>query len=337
MSKLTVIKILPGEPGFQDFLDFPSMIYDKDSPRFVLGNDPVRQHLEGCYIVQQGERNVARFAIYQNPELKLNGQHVFTFGSFECIHDQSVANFVFDRIVDRVKTLGGTKLVGPMEGSTWNNYRFSESNAHPNFFMEPFHHEYYVDMVRNYGFESLLKYTSNLDTKLEYDEFRIKAYEKELLEQGAKLRSINMQDLANDLYRIAEFSNESYKNNTLFTPIDPEDFVAKYIQLKQLFNPELIWIVEDKDGVILAVSFSIRDYNDPTGETIVIKSLARRPNAPFKGIGAYLADKTYEIAVQQGCKRIIHAFMIVDNFSVQLSNDFTGKSYKSYSLFGLDV
>jgi hypothetical protein len=68
-----------------------------------------------------------------------------------------------------------------------------------------------------------------------------------------------------------------------------------------------------------------------------VKSLARRPDSPFRGIGSFLSDKTYEVVERQGYKKVIHAFMITENRSVEMSKGFAGNVYKTYTLFGMKL
>jgi hypothetical protein len=239
--------------------------------------------------------------------------------------------------METAKSLGFEYVVGPMEGSTWNNYRFSDHNNHPNFLMEPYHHAYYGKLWKDAGFLPISKYISNLDTRFSYDEARIATWEKRFKEKGAVFRSIDLEDLETDLRKLAAFNNEAFQENFLFSPIAEDDFVHKYLQLKQFFDPDLIWIVENQKGEIQAISFSIPDYLDSSGKTLIIKSLARKKDTSFRGIGSYLAGKTYQVAANRNFERVIHALMIVDNHSVSISNNYKGDAYKSYTLYGKEL
>lgn len=333
MEKYHFIFSLPGTSEFEEFMDFPSTIYPKESPRFILGNDPVSTDLKGCYVLKKGEKAVGRFAIYDNQELKYNGKSCAAIGSFECINDISVAQKLIDFATDLALQMGKTFLIGPMEGSTWNNYRFSDINDVANFFMEPFHHEYYPDLFRKCGFEILAKYFSNLDQELPALKDKVQAFEKKYTPTGFHLRTLNMTDLEQDLGRIADFSNDAFSDNFLFTPIKREEFVKKYSAYTSYMDPHLILLVEDSDNQLQALIFTVPDHMDPEGKTLIVKTLARKKNSPFKGIGTYLGSKVYEIARNAGYNKVIHALMIEDNNSVSVSKNFTGSTYKTYTLF----
>jgi hypothetical protein len=337
MTDARLLKSLPGDENHHHFTDFVGQLYDEGCQRHFLGNDPNETHLKGCYTLVKDGKTLGRFAFYENPELRYENQQAACIGSFECIDDPEVSQALIDYAKELARLGSNAFLIGPMEGSTWNNYRFSDHNAHPNFFMEPFHNEYYGRLFEGSGFEPIAQYYSHIDANLTYDAAQISGYEKHFREKGARLRKIDLTDLENELLKIARFSNEAFKHNFLFTPIDESDFVRKYSQLEKYFNPELIWIVEDERSEIHAISFSIEDYKKSAGNTVIIKSLARKKDSPFRGIGEYLGIKTVQIAAEAGYDGIIHALMIKNKDSIRLSENHAGTDYKSYSLYGMKL
>ncbi len=335
MRNFNIIETLPDQDNFHLFGELPKQLYPDGSQRFILGNDPVpSEHLLSCFVLIEDDKSLARCALYGKPGLKVDEKKACSIGSFESVDDIEVAESLLSHAMEKASSEGFEYVLGPMEGSTWNNYRFSDHNNHPNFFMEPYHHDYYGKLWEECGFESVANYISNLDTQLTFDDERITKWEERYKENGAIFRSIDLENLEADLLKLAKFNNEAFKENFLFTPIAEEDFVTKYAKLKQYFDPEIIWVVEDQSSDIQAISFSIPDYLDPTGKTLIIKSLARKKNTPFRGIGSYLAGKTYQIAAKRNFERVIHALMIVDNHSVSISNNYEGDHYKSYTLYG---
>ncbi|MCR9173822.1 MAG: hypothetical protein NXI10_15070 [bacterium] len=338
MRNFQLISTLPNQGDFHHFEDVPKRLYSKESQRFILGHDPVpSEHLNNCFVLLEDDLPIARCALYVKPGLSFQQKKACTIGSFESINDQEAAQFLLNEVVKVGKSLGFEYVIGPMEGSTWNNYRFSDHNEHANFFMEPYHHDYYGKLWQNCGFETISNYISNLDTQLVFNDERITQWEDRYNENGAVFRSLDLNDLENDLRKLAKFNNEAFQENFLFTPIAEDDFVKKYASLKKYFDPELIWVVEDQNGEIQAISFSIPDYLDASGKTLIIKSLARKKDTPFRGIGSYLAGKTYQIAAKRNFQRVIHALMIHDNNSVSISNNYEGDHYKSYSLYGMSL
>ncbi len=332
------IEVRMNSPEFDLFNQVAISLYEKESPRWRLGHEPSIQHLHSCSVGLLDGKPVVRYAIYDNPQLLYNGEKAFTVGSWECIENQEVATLALHRAVQQVKSLNGTYLIGPMEGSTWNSYRFSLSSEPVQFFSEPYHHLYYNEQFKSAGFEEISRYLSQYDDKMDYDRKSIKEKQAEFIENGAIFRKLNISDIQNDLFKIANFCNDSFSNNFLFTPIIPEQFVEKYAQLVPFFDLDLIWIVEDDQREIHAIILNIPNHFDKVNKTFIVKTLARKPNSKFKGIGMHLAGLAYLKALDNGYKKAIHAFMIYDNASVNISNKYgEDAEMKEYALYGIKV
>jgi len=337
MSNYKIIKALPNTTDFPLFADLPNQIYSPDSQRFLLGNDPVERHLEGCYVLLENGKAIGRFSFYENPNLQYQGKAAACIGSYECIDNQEASELLLQHTFKLAKDKGYTWLIGPMEGSTWENYRFSLHNKRPNFFLEPYHHAYYNQQFQAVGLQSIARYISNLDEQLEFDEVRLNDFEQYLKTKGAVILNINLENIEEELNKIGQFSIEAFSKNFLYTPITPEAFTTKYAKVQSFLQRELIWIVEDENIEIQAISFAIKDYCDPKGETVIIKSLARKQESSFRGLGAFLAGKTYQTVQSLGYKKVIHAMMIQENISVNISENYSGNIYKEYVLYGKKV
>lgn len=337
MSEYQLLKTMPGDTQYTLFQGLPIKLYEKTSPRFQLGNDPVLKHLEGCYVLLENKEPLGRVAFYENPGLRYKGLPAACIGSYECVQDNEASNALLDFTKELAKSKSYSWLIGPMEGSTWNNYRFSLHNNAPNFFMEPYHHIYYNIQFEQAGFEKIAHYISNLDHTLHYQEDTLQKFEKHYTAQGAVLRNLHMDDLESELKKIAELSLLGFAENLLYTPIAIEDFVAKYSKLGQFFDPRLIKIAENEQGEMQAFIFGVKDFLDTTGKTLIIKTLMRRQSSPYRGIGSYLAGKLVQTAKELGYKKVIHALMIKGNASVVASKKYEVEEYKSYALYGLQL
>ncbi|WP_299453492.1 hypothetical protein [uncultured Microscilla sp.] len=328
---------MPGETTHEAFNNLPHRLYTSDSPRFQLGNEPVSTHLTGCYVLWQNEVPVGRFAFYENPGLQYQHSLAACIGSYECKNDPAVSRQLIEEAIALAKSKGYSWLIGPMEGSTWNNYRFSTHHQQVPFFMEPYHHLYYNDQFIQAGFKPIANYYSNLDQSLEYDAQALAQAKKGYEDEGAVFRSIDMENFEDDLKKIGQLSINGFAENFLYTPISVDEFVSKYARLKQFFDPKLITIVEDAKGELQALSFNLKNFNDPSGKSMIVKSLMRSKSCIFKGVGSYLVGKTTQTAKEMGFEQIIHAFIIRGNASQNISEKYSANEYKSYALYGLKL
>ncbi len=337
MSEYKIIKSKPGKEEHELFTQVPKNLYPEKSQRFHLGFEPSMLFLQGCYTLIKSEKPIGRFAFYVNPALLHEGESAGCIGSYEC-EESSVATLMLINHAKQIATELGLKwLIGPMEGSTWESYRWSDSNELDNFFMEPFHHSYYAEQFTETGFQKIGKYVSALDKTMLGEEAELASWKKSFEAQGAVIRNLDTQNLREELGRIAKLSIEAFSDNFLYTPISEEEFIAKYEKISTLLNPEWIWIAEDKTGEPHAFLFAIPDLWDKEGKTIILKTVARKKDSAFKGIGKFMTASLNVKAKKQGIKQVIHAFMYDENVSSEVSEQMQTEPYKSYSLYGLKL
>ena len=158
-----IIKTFPGQDNYKLFEKLPVGLYNPQQVRLI--NNPAMEFLEGCYVFLKNNQAIARFAFYENPELIINDENAASIGSYECINDPEASKIILEFAANLALQKGYKWLIGPMEGSTWNNYRFSEHHNYQNFFMEPYHHLYYNDQFINFGFNPISSYSSKLAIK----------------------------------------------------------------------------------------------------------------------------------------------------------------------------
>lgn len=337
MSAFRLKRFLLEDSNLQEFEALVQTLYPADSPRFKLGHDPSPQHLEGLYLLFKEDIPVGRFAFYENPHLRLNDERVACIGSYECVEDPEVSQELLRRAKALAKEKSYSTLTGPMEGSTWNSYRFSLHNEVPNFFMEPYHHTYYNQQFEAFGFKPLADYFSAIVQSEEIDFTRLLELEKRFQKQGAQIQSIDPGNFSRELEEMAQLSLAGFAANFLYSPIAVADFVRKYAAIKTYMDPDLILTARNRVGELEAFIFCIPDLADPKRETIIIKSMVRKPGTPFKGIGSYLSLKVMQLAKEKGFKRVIHAMMISNNASLQISRKTKAKVFKEYRLYALSL
>ena len=336
-STFQIERTFPGDDNFHQFEGLIHQLYDAQSIRHQQPASTASEHLNTCFIVKHESSTRARAALYLNPNLTYLDKKCACIGSYESPDDPEISSYLIEHIKAEAKELGAEYLIGPMEGSTWNSYRYSEHNEHPNFFAEPFHHIYYNEHFVHNGFEKIASYSSNLDNGMESSEIDIVQLENHYIEKGVHLRKIDLNNYEEELINICNFSLEAFKRNFLFTPILPEKFAEKYLPLQALLNPDFIWIAEDLSGEMAGLVFCLDNLNDTKSKTLIVKTLARAADSNFKGLGNLLLAKVVLLAKQRGYRSIIHAFMMQQNTSNVLSEKYAGKPYKSYALYGTNL
>ncbi|MEY4903394.1 MAG: hypothetical protein RLZZ292_1209 [Bacteroidota bacterium] len=331
---MKIIKINSQSPEFEAFMLFPKTIYAADSVRQQQSENVnfVAFHL-GLTVVENNEIQ-GRLVVYHNPDLHYKGKKVITIGNYECVDNQAVAKQLLDEATDIAQSLGAEIILGPMNGSTWDSYRFSTSHDEANFFLEPYHHLYYNEHFFNNGFSLFARYFSSKDTALSYDAPTVLEREKHFLAEGVRFRSIDLANFEAELERLYAFNSAAFQTNHLYTPIEKSVFIEKYAATKRIINPDFVRLAEDSEGNLLGYFFCVQDLYNTTEKSLILKTIARHPDKKWAGMGHVIGNQIYRKAAEQGFQSIIHAFMFDEGYSTTISKNFSGERFKNYHLYG---
>lgn len=236
--------------------------------------------------------------------------------------------------------------VGPMDGSTWHSYRLVTDSApdptipaEPPFALEPWTPPAYVAHFEAVGFRPAAHYLSSLAPSLEPDAGRLAEAERRLSASDVALRPFEPDDVAGELQRLHAVSSESFVQNPFFTPLDFERFAALYRPLLPHIRPELFLLAE-RDGRPVGFAFALPDLLRAARaerlDTVVIKTVAVRPDAQGLGLGGSLVARVQAEARRLGFTRAIHALMHDANRSTRISAR-DARPVRRYALFACDL
>ncbi len=330
---MDLIKTLPDQDD-RLFEQVPGMLYPPESLRFRENESFQMDVLFARYTVCVEGRPQARAALYRGDGLQWEGKPVWMVGNYECANDDRIAEALFERVFTDAKTGGAGYLIGPMNGSTWENYRFNLSHDFPNFLLEPYHHLYYVTQFYHAGFEVISRYTSNVDTELACDWPEVFEKEKAFVEQGVRIRPIDINRLEEELEKLYPFISLTFRDNRFYTPISLAHFKAKYLAAAPLIDGDYVLIAENSQGQPVGFIFSYDDRYSRRGRSLVIKTLAREKGKTYAGLGHVLANRVIRLARTRGYRSAVHAFIAEQGDATRVSGNFMGRPYKTYALFG---
>ncbi|HRI00575.1 MAG TPA: hypothetical protein PK006_05945 [Saprospiraceae bacterium] len=334
---MEIVRTKPGDNDFQLFEMIPELLYAKDCIRRQQSENINMDFLDACYVLVCDNEPKARLAVYKNPYLNYKEKKSACLGNYECVDNTEISKTILDFVVDQVKKTGNEFLIGPMNGSTWDNYRFSLQNEYPNFLLEPYHPIYYNDHFLNAGFKSIANYRSSIDHEMPCDLEAVIKLEDKFGETGVKIRNIQIDDFDNELKKLYPFISTAFKNNFLYTPISWTSFSNKYKEATQSINPEYFLIAEDSLGNIISFIFCYDDLYNSSEKSLVVKTLARDPSRQWSGLGHVLANKIIRLIKSKNYQSVVHAFMIEHGTSTGASANFLGKVYKNYTLYGIQL
>ena len=248
------------------FYKFAFRIY-RDDPNWVPPLWPQRKEYldkkaaffsygEGDFwMVKEGREIVGTIGTAVNPPRNRDkGWKAGTFGFFEVLPDRyDVAKTMWDFARDWSRKKGLEELQGP--------YSFA-ADGDPGFLIEGFHTlpsimmghnpSYYPEYAERYGFEKLfegLAYRLDLslyDYKVENaPEILLRIAERSRQRHGeTAIRSPKMKDWDTEVDKLHAVYNRSLAVLPEFAPIELAEFRAQALGLKDVMDPELIFIAE---------------------------------------------------------------------------------------------
>lgn len=333
---MNVITTQPNDSNFHLFENFPNTIYTPIELQKRSSNNIVDKYFIAAYLVVKENTVLARIALYFNSDIQLNEKKTYLLGNYECVDNEVVSKLILDTAFSEVIKLGGEYCIGPINGSTWENYRFNLSSDDL-FFTENYHHLYYNQQFINYGFNEIATYASNIDKEIQYNNPKVLELQKYFEKQGVIFRPINLDNYENELKKLYPFIIDGFKTNFLYSPISETYFLEKYSKIKPIIDPNMVIIAESLDGETLGIFFCIPDIYNATTKTLIVKTIARKNTEELRGLGHVIGNIICDNAVKAGYENIIHAFYYEEGTSVVLTKTFIGSTLRRYALYGKSI
>lgn len=277
---------------------------------------------------------LARCSLWWHNSPYYQGERVGLIGHYAALQDQA-AQQLLEQACSVLKEQHCSIAIGPMDGSSWRNYRLVSEGSAPAFLLEPSNPATYPKHWLNAGFQVLAEYCSVRQTNLDPDE-RLAGWLDRLADQGINLRQLDMNKLAAELEAIFELSLVSFAKNFLYTPISKEEFMAQYQQVLAYLKPELVLLAEHRDkliGYLFALPDHLQSQRGEQLDTFIIKTLATHPDYAGQGIASSLTALCLQHARKLGFSKAIHALMLVNNRSRAISKHYQQELLRRYSLY----
>lgn len=262
-------------------------------------------------------------SLYDNPFIKHNGQDVLLFGNVAATHEEELA-MLMRKAEEVAQQQGKQYIIGPVNGSTWNDYRLPLNEAKVLFSGELTQPLFYATLLQENGYEILHRYFSAVSSITE------KEYAGIQQPEGIIIRGINTDDLTTDLQKLYPLCAAAFSENVLFSPIDEATFVEKYLQYAALLNSDFVLVAEQNNNIIAFV-FAYPDMMD--SKRMVMKTIARHPLHRVPGLIDNMIKIVLKNAAEKGYTEIVHAFMHEANRSVMISERYNGSIIREYGLF----
>ena len=279
---------------------------------------------------------LARALCYLNPHHLIEGKNYVSIGYLYCEDDFSIFQFLSRAILEAASNANVSQVLGPMNGSTWNEYRVVSSNQESPFLLEPVTAPYLVNFFEQ-EWSQLASYHSQHSVSMEDNWSKVSSRYDYFVDEGVQFIEFDKSNAKELFEELALFCNSTFSKNFLFSPISTEEFVSKMMRILPILDPQFTLIARDLEGKMVGFIFAYEDLLNTTEKTIVIKTLARLLERSYAGLGSVLLSLVMRKAKEEGFVASIHALMMETNASNRISAKFNGEQYRSYSLYSKSV
>ena len=271
-----------------------------------------------------------------------NGRKTSYIGNVN-IHEKYRKNEeqLFNKVFEELKKEGIEIIIGPLNGTTWNTYRYvTEKGSRRQFLLEPWNEDYSVSLFEKLGFKPLAGYISTVMEGMDSDGRRnlnkkIEKLKKFDYYKDIKVESAENKDLLTVLNKVYDLTVEAFKNNFLYSELEREIFLKMYLSyedkiIKKFFK--MLYLGDELIGYV----FGIPDYAElgykGKIDTIILKTIAVSPIYNGKGMGYILINSLIEEAEKEGYENVIYALMHESNVSKNIGL-LLGNMLRRYTLF----
>ena len=271
-----------------------------------------------------------------------NGRKTSYIGNVN-IHEKYRKNEeqLFNKVFEELKKEGIEIIIGPLNGTTWNTYRYvTEKGSRRQFLLEPWNEDYSVSLFEKLGFKPLAGYISTVMEGMDSDGRRnlnkkIEKLKKFDYYKDIKVESAENKDLLTVLNKVYDLTVEAFKNNFLYSELEREIFLKMYMSyedkiIKKFFK--MLYLGDELIGYV----FGIPDYAElgykGKIDTIILKTIAVSPIYNGKGMGYILINSLVEEAEKEGYENVIYALMHQSNVSKNIGL-LLGNMLRKYTLF----
>lgn len=272
----TMLKAIPVTDNFsrQEFLDFPQRLMSQD-PHYIR---PLDQDIENVFnpsknrtlknsqwerfIFQNSKgETVGKVAVFINPTYKQK-QPTGGIGFFDCINDQSIANFIFNYCKEWLQNRGMQAMDGPINLGERDKFwgLLIEGQSEPLYNMN-YNPSYYQTLFENYGFQVYFNQLCfGRQVHAEVSSIFTKNHSKFVNHPTIKAVPLHKSKLEKFAQDFTEVYNKAWASHGEGKQLELRKALKMFKSMKPIINNHICWFVYDKEQPI-AVWINIPDVN----------------------------------------------------------------------------
>ncbi len=277
MTAPITVRPVRSRADLKRFIDLPYRLYH-DTPAWVA---PLRRDVGRTLnpktnpffehgTIQPFLAEDARGTVVGRIAAIVNGMHLKKyddgngfFGFFETIEDETVARALLDAACAWLRQQGLTGVRGPANPSLNDTAGLLVDgfDREPSILM-PYNFPYYEDYLTRYGFERAMTMWAYYVHKkyVRVDKLRRGVEIVRRRNPTVTVRKLDMSRIDEDARHVLDIYNEAWSENWGHVPMTPAEFQHLVRDLKQIVDPEIVYILEDA-GTPIAFSVAIPNLN----------------------------------------------------------------------------
>ena len=367
------IKKVETKKELMQFIKMPWDIY-KDDPNWVpplimdrkklldKKKNPFFQHAEmDLFLALKDGKIVGRIAAITNENHnKFHEDNIGFFGFFESINDTEVSNALFETVEKWLKDHGKDGMLGPMNPSSNDEMGLLiDGFDSPPFVLMCHNPKYYSELIEKYGLTKAkdlwawYQDAKTAQTKISDKMYRVA--EKSAEKYGLTVRTINFKNMKHEVKILRDVYNNAWSKNWGFVPMTDDEFNHMAADMKQVADPDFIFIVE-KDDKPIGFVLTLPNINEvlikikngklfPTGifkllfglkkvRTVRVITLGIIKEYQFAGFGSIMILKSIKTALDKGLDGGEMSWILEDNTAMNNPIESLGsKKHKTYRIY----
>lgn len=285
-------------------------------------------------VVSRAGRTVLEAGAAINPAMRLDGGTPGLIGWFSAASPPppEAAAALFETAANE---LGTDSLIGPVNGSTWEDYRAPEPGGRT-FLLDCRVPDWCGELFEANGFGVIARYVSYHIGLDGWTSDRCERAEAIFASRGVRVESYDPARGRELLSEVHMLSSESFRHNFLYTPLSEPAFVAKYLPLLSRVNPEYVLLARSASGRLLGFLLAFENTLSASPRELVLKTLAAAPDGEARGVGTFLVESIHRRAVAAGFGAVYHALMHTGNISSHIGGG-PSAICRRYNLYGKKI
>lgn len=281
---------------------------------------------------EAGKARIAAFVTKQHEEGFL--------GWFECSGSFDHTRSCLNASLEWLGAQGVLQAVGPMNGLTWDSYRFTLHNS-VLFMGEPQHPSFYPEHWERYGFRVGERYFSRILAADPITPCTQEDLQAQLVEHSARLEPVNRDLYERHAAGLHKLLNQAFTRikNPYFVPISYEAFRARFDPLVDRLPEGFTYLIfnEQEQPIAILLTYPAQFDTDERDWALVTKTIAIDPGLQKLKLGSRLIRYATWLAQQNGLPYQVLAMMHEDNPSMFFLNKHEPKQIRQYVLMNFDL